>query len=114
MVEQGGLFEDSVWWGPFGEDGWQSMSDRQAASIQSIIDAVELDIEPRSSGDNGRTVLEMAIALRESERRGFSPVKLPLEDLGLQIVPAKSRLLYKKEVFGKEWYAEQMATHKRR
>ena len=72
-----------------------------------------MDIEPRSSGDNGRIVLEMAIALRESERRGFSPVKLPLEDRGLKIIPARSRLHYKKEVYGKEWYAEQMATHKR-
>ncbi len=113
LVEQEGVFEDSVGWGPFGEDGWQSMSDRQAASIQSIIDALDMDIEPRSSGDNGRTVLEMAIALRESERRGFSPVTVPLEDRSLKIIPAKSRLYYKKEVYGKEWYAEQMASHKR-
>ena len=46
--------------------GGDGPGDRNVASVQSIIDALEQDIEPRGSGDNGRKVLEIAIALRES------------------------------------------------
>ncbi len=63
--------------------------------------------------ENGRAVLELAIALRESERRGLTPVKVPLADRSLQILPAASRMYWKKEVHGEEWYAEQMASQKR-
>ena len=113
LVEVAGLFEDSITWGDYREDGWRGMSSRQAATTQSMIDALDKDIEPRASGENGRDVLELAIALRESERRGFTPVKVPLADRGLQILPAASRMYWKKEVHGEEWYAEQMANQKR-
>jgi hypothetical protein len=55
----------------------------------------------------------MAIGLRESHRRGHVPVQLPLKDRSLRLFPHKSRWLYKKEVYGQEWYAKQMTTHKR-
>ncbi len=113
LVEVTGLFEDSVTWGDYREDGWRGMSSRQAATIQSMIDALDQDIEPRANGENGRAVLELAIALRESERRGLTPVKVPLADRSLQILPAASRMYWKKEVHGEEWYAEQMASQKR-
>ena len=113
LVEVADLFEDSITWGDYREDGWRRMSSRQAASTQSMIDALDKDIEPRASGENGRDVLELAIALRESERKGFTPVKVPLADRGLQILPAASRMYWKKEVHGEEWYAEQMANQKR-
>ena len=113
LVEVADLFEDSITWGDYREDGWRRMSSRQAATTQSMIDALDKDIEPRASGENGRDVLELAIALRESERKGFTPVKVPLADRGLQILPAASRMYWKKEVHGEEWYAEQMANQKR-
>ncbi len=109
LKEEEGLFEDAKPWGPgLDDEGWVSMSTRQADSIQSINDALEKGIEPRCSGDNMRKVLEIAIALRESHRNNHAPIRLPLEDRSLKIIPAKSRLLYKKEVYGKEWYATQM------
>ena len=113
LQEIEGLIEPAVDFGPWQEDGWQQMSDRQADTAQSMIDALDQDIEPRATGDNGRIVLELSIALRESERRGFSPVKLPLEDRTLQIIPAASRMFWKKEVYGADWYTEQMTNHKR-
>lgn len=113
LEEIQGLLEPALDFGPWQEDGWLRMSDRQADTAQSMIDALDEDIEPRATGDNGRIVLELSIALRESERRGFSPVKLPLEDRTLQIIPAASRMLWKKEVYGEEWYAEQMTKHKK-
>ena len=93
LVEMPGLFEDWVDWGGRYEDGydaagWLGMASRQAATAQSMIDALEKDIEPRANGENARDVLELAIAMRESERRGHQPVTLPLEDRSLQILPA--------------------------
>ena len=118
LVEMPGLFEDSVDWGgryEHGYDaaGWLGMASRQAATAQSMIDALEEDIEPRANGENARAVLELAIAMRESERRGHQPVTLPLEDRSLQIPPAADRMYYKKEVLGEEWYAQQLASQKR-
>ena len=94
-------------------DGWYYPGKRNTATVESIVDALENGIEPRSSGDNGRKVLEMAIALRESHRRNHTPVRLPLADRSLKIIPHASRWLYKKEVHGKEWYQQQIANLKR-
>lgn len=117
LVERSGLFEDSVDWGGRYEGGydvagWLGMASRQAATAQSMIDALDKDIEPRANGENARDVLELAIAMRESERCG-QRVTLPLEDRSLQILAAASRMYYKREVRGEEWYAEQLARGKR-
>jgi hypothetical protein len=61
-----------------------------------------------SHGD--QKVLEIAIGLRESHRRGFAPVRFPLADRSLKIVPHPSRLLNKKEVLGVKGYDEQIRT----
>jgi predicted dehydrogenase len=82
---------------------------RTAASVQGIVDALEKGIGPRCSGDDMRAALEIAIALRESHRRGHSPVKIPLEDRSLKLMPARSRWLNKKEVYGEREYAQRMA-----
>ena len=99
-----------ITYGPtYDSDGKRLPGHRQMASIQSIVDSIEKDIEPRCSGDNMRRVLEIAIALRESHRRGRAPVKPPLADRSLKIIPVPARWLNKKEVYGAEWYAEQIA-----
>ena len=41
-------------------------------------------------GEDGRQALEIAIALRESHRRGGVKVNLPLEDRKLQIMASES------------------------
>ncbi len=97
----------------YDDDGWRWPGDRNVASVQSIVDALELNIEPRSSGDNGRKVLEMAIAIRESHRRGHAPVKLPLADRGLRLFARKSRMENKKPIFGRNAYMKQVSSHKR-
>ena len=38
---------------------------------------------------------------------------LPLEDRSLQILPAATRMYYKREVRGEEWYTQQLARQKR-
>ncbi|MFC1526122.1 Gfo/Idh/MocA family protein [Candidatus Latescibacterota bacterium] len=51
--------------------------------IDDIIHCVEEGGQPRCSGEDGRAALEVALALRESHRRGGTRVPLPLEDRSL-------------------------------
>jgi len=103
------LYEGS---GTYDDEGWRVFP-RQNATIQSMVDSLEQDIEPRSNGDNGRKVLEIAIALRESHRLGNVPVRLPLADRSLRMIPAASRFFSKKGQMGAERYAEAMRTHRK-
>ncbi len=57
--------------------------------------------------------MEIIFAMRESHRRGFTAVKLPLEDRSLNMIPKNSRMFDKKQVRGEQWYAEQIAGLKR-
>jgi predicted dehydrogenase len=68
--------------------------------LQSLIDALEGGGEPLTSGDDMRRVLEIAVALRESARRGSAPVTLPIADRGLRIVPLPHRWLGVEPVAG--------------
>jgi predicted dehydrogenase len=90
-------------------DDWLSPSGtRQRGGIQSIVESLDRDIEPRCSGANMCKVLELAIGLRESHRNDFAPVKFPIQDRSLKIIPHESRYLNKKQVLGEEKYAEQI------
>lgn len=92
-----------------GTTGWMEPSGmRQRGGIESIIASLDTGIEPRCSGDNMRKVLEMAIGLRESHRNDFAPIRFPLQDRTLRIIPDKSRYLNKKEAMGEDWYAGQI------
>lgn len=104
----------SLWEGSntYDEEGWRFPGRRNIATAQSMIDALDNDTEPTGSGDNGRKVLEIAIAMRESHRQGHVPVRLPLENRSLRIFPNKGRWLNKKEVYGKEWYSEAINNQK--
>ena len=108
LHEIDGRFPEITYGFTYDNDGRRLPGHRQMASIQSIVDSLEDDIEPRCSGASMLRVLEIAIALRESHRRGHAPVKLPLEDRSLKIIPVPARWLNKKEVYGAEWYAEQI------
>jgi len=92
----------------YDQDGWRWPGDRNIASVQAIVDALENDAEPVGSGDNGRRVLEVAIALRESHRRGHAPVTLPLPDRSLRIIPHPGRMDNKKTLWGREKYMAQV------
>ena len=112
--ETPGVFEDAANpVEPYGEDGRRLPNYRQSASINAIVQALEEGREPWTSGDNMRKALEIGIALRESHRRGHEPVKLPLDDRTLRILPRPGRWLNKREVYGDEWYEEAMSMHRR-
>ena len=90
--------------GTHGEDGWRWAGNRNLASVRSMIDAIESGVDPIGSGENSLKCLEIAIALRESHRHGRTPVRLPLEDRSLRIIPPMSRWLNKKETMSIESY----------
>ena len=58
--------------------------------IDDILDAVESGGKPRCAGTDARAALEIAIGLRESHRRGFSRVDLPLKNRSLGILSAET------------------------
>ena len=53
--------------------------------VDDLINAIETGQPPRASGSDGLAALEIAIALRESHRRGGVKVGLPLSDRSLRI-----------------------------
>ena len=107
LVEMEGIFKEESQHersGRHDEDGWRWAGNRNLASVRSMIDAIESGVDPIGSGENSRKCLEIAIALRESHRRGRTPVRLPLEDRSLRIIPPMSRWLNKKETMSIESY----------
>lgn len=115
MLEIEGVFREESQYagsGSHGEDGWRWAGNRNIATVQSMLDAIENDVEPIGSGENSRKCLEIAIALRESHRRGKIPVRLPLEDRSLRIIPQMSRWLNKKETMSIEQYRDSIGNWK--
>ena len=53
--------------------------------VRDLIACIETGKEPNCSGEDGRHALEIALALRESHRRGGTRVALPLADRSLHI-----------------------------
>jgi hypothetical protein len=58
--------------------------------VKDAIACLETGKEPNCSGDMGRHLLEIAIAVRESHRRGNARVDLPLADRSLRLRSAET------------------------
>jgi hypothetical protein len=108
MVEVEGVFPkesfQGIRVGEYDDAGWRHPGTRCLHTINSLIDSVEQGIQPRGTGDNGRKALEITIALRESHRRGHSPIQLPLEDRNQTVILGGGGPLDKKPVYGREKY----------
>ena len=59
-------------------------------TLNDLIEAHEQGRPPRVSGEDGLQALEIAIAMRESHRRGGIKVALPLEDRSLKLIAGES------------------------
>jgi predicted dehydrogenase len=59
-------------------------------TVQDLLVGIETGKEPNCNGEFGRQALEIAIALRESHRRGGVRVDLPLADRSLSINSAET------------------------
>jgi len=115
LTEVTGVFEDhSEAQRDYDDEGWRDPGPSMREIVRSIVEALETGVElPVTTGDDLRHALEIALALRESHRRGHTEVSLPLEDRNLVMYPEKMRWHYKKDLYGSEWYAQQMANAKR-
>jgi hypothetical protein len=58
--------------------------------LEDLVSAAETGGAPRCSGQDGLAALEVAVALRESHRRGGVKVRLPVEDRSLAIRSAET------------------------
>ena len=95
-------------------DGWRDPGDPMRRIVQALVETLDDGTPlPVTTGDDLRHALEIAIALRESARRGGTPVTLPLADRSLAFYPEKSRWHYKKAVYGRDWYMEQLHATRR-
>ena len=59
--------------------------------VDDIVRSSESGTKPRCSGADARDALEIALAIRESHRRGFVRVDLPLEGRSLGILSAEAK-----------------------
>ena len=96
-------------------DGWLEPDSRIVDTVQSLIDAIDLGMEPRCSGRDQQQAFEITVALRESARRGHAPVHLPLaQELREQAMwPVPYRWTSKRELYGGQWYMQEMQRHKK-
>jgi hypothetical protein len=80
------------------------------ASVAALVAGIESGLVPRmSTGQSLRQALEICIALRQSARNNQMPVKFPLEDRSQAMYPVPARWNFKKEVYGRDQYMEQLA-----
>lgn len=96
----------------YDEEGWRVPTPGMRATVDAIVESLDTGTPLKlSTGEDLRKALEICVALRESARVGHAPVKLPLEDRGLKMYPVNARWNYKKEVYGRERYMQDMATY---
>ena len=68
----------------------RSTESRNTRTVRDLIACIETGKEPNCSGEDGLHALEVAIAIRESHRRGGTRVELPLEDRSLKILSSET------------------------
>jgi predicted dehydrogenase len=61
------------------------------AVVEDLVNAIETGSDPKCSGEDGLAALEIAMALRESHRRGGIKVTLPLADRSLTMLSIEIR-----------------------
>ena len=59
--------------------------------VHDLLHCIQTGADPKCSGEDAREALEIAIAIRESHRRGNVRVDLPLADRSLQIISSEAR-----------------------
>ncbi len=94
-------------------DGWTEVSVGTSATLQAVVHSLRTgDKLKATTGDDLRKSLEIAIAMRESARKGNTPVKLPMEDRSLTMRPMLRRWTFKVTTMGREAYMRDMAAHR--
>ena len=97
----------------YDEEGWEIPRTRMSDSVAAFLDAVESGVSVKCSGADMRKALEVAVAIRESQRRGVVRVNLPLQDRSLRIIPSLRRYLGRRESEGTGAFLAHIRAHKR-
>jgi predicted dehydrogenase len=112
LKEIEGVFEDTrnIVQRGYDDEGWRLPTPGMQASVQALVTALENNETPRmSTGQSLRKALEICIGLRESARHNQAVVKFPIEDRSLIMYPVPSRWNFKKDIYGRDDYMEQLA-----
>ena len=64
----------------------QRIPSKTVLIARDLVRCISEDKTPHCSGEDGRAALEIALALRESHRRGGVRVDLPLENRDLKMI----------------------------
>jgi predicted dehydrogenase len=59
-------------------------------AVNDIIGCIENKKQPACTGEDGKAALEMALALHESHNKGNIPIRLPLKNKDLRIIPRET------------------------
>ena len=66
----------------------QRLPSPTSQAVADMIQCLETDKEPDCNGEDGYAALEIALAMRESYRRGSARIDLPFGDKGAQMITA--------------------------
>jgi len=97
----------------FDADGWEVQRTRMTDSVDAFVEAVDNGTPAKCSGADVAKAMELAIAVRESHRRGIVKVALPLEDRGLKIIPSSRRYIGRRASDGTAAFLDSIKGHKR-
>lgn len=97
----------------FDEDGWEVQRTRLTDSVEAFVEAVDKGTPALCSGADVAKALELAIAVRESHRRGIVKVELPLADRELKVIPSVRRYVGRRASEGTEAFMDFIQGYKR-
>ena len=81
-------------------------------SVNAFVESVHTGAAVKCSGAELAKAMELAIAVRESHRRGIVKVKLLLADRELKIIPSARRYVGRRQSEGTESFLESIENHK--
>ena len=95
-------------------DGWRDPGRTMLRIVEEMVETLETGkpLNLTTAEDLAHS-FEIAVALRESARKGSVPVTLPLADRSITMYPERSRWFYKKTLMGDEAYMKQLAGQKK-
>ncbi len=93
-------------------EGWEIQRTRLIESLNAFVESVDTGAPVKCSGADLSKALELAIAIRESHRRGIVKVDLPLKDRSLRIIPSARRYLGRRVSESTEAFLAHIKDHK--
>lgn len=97
----------------YDDEGWRHPGRVMLGIVEEMVENLEHGSPiGATTGDDMRHALEIAVGLRQSARSGHIPVRFPLQDRSITMLPQKSRWFYKKTLMGEQAYMDQLAAQK--